>query len=273
MSRAPEEHLCWPPERFYWAVVEGAPWRGAGVVPPGILALAEDDLPIDSGALHAVGIAVPGGVLLCAAAAEELAGLDDAVLSLRPSEVPAGIDAEMASLNLLVGPHEPRALRRARERRHLSAAMTVVACGLLVSVGLARRAAHWSAAATSAQEAWTTAALAHAPGSEPSMALFDLRRLADRMDGAGSARPPPDAALALAGLLERWPAGVASKPQSIAVRASEVSVSVLVADAPAFLAAMTPPEGWTMSPPMLNTSGDQTRLTLTFQRPPQERGV
>jgi len=241
-------------------------------LPSGLLALAEEDLPVPSEHLHAVGVPVPGGVLICAVAAELLTELDEATLSLHPEQPPPGIEAECARLNLLVGAYEPRPLRRARERRHALAAGTLVLCGLLAAVGLARRTAHWNAAAEAAEQAWTAAARAQSPesGSAPSEAstlLFDLRRIADRLDGVASVRPPRDAALALAALLEQWPAEVASKPQSIAVRPGEVSVSVLVVDAPAFLAALHPPDGWTMSQPMLNTSGELTRLTLMFQRP------
>jgi hypothetical protein len=263
-QRVDQADVTWPPERFYWALVENAPWRGTGPLPPGLLSLAEDELPVSADELHAVGIPVDSGVLVCAVPKDHLAAIDDSVLSLRPSTTPAGVQADCTQLNLLVGDCEPRRLRRARLGRHAVGATTLLLCGLLVSTGLARRAAHWAHDAELAEKAWTTSATAQAPAAAPATVVMDLQRIAGRLESAAAVEPPADAALMLASLLEHWPAQVASKPQSITVRVGTVTVSVLVADAPAFLTAIEPPEGWTMDQPMLNIAGDLTRLSLTF---------
>lgn len=261
---ASEPALTWPAERFYWAMVPGAPWKGSGELPAGLLALAEDDLPVPADTLHAVGAPVDGGVLVCAIPQDDLLAVPESVLSLRPTSAPAGVAADCSRLNLLVGRYEPRPIRRARVRRHALASGTVLVCSLLASIGLARRSWHWSEAAAADKAAWTSAAMEVAPASDASIVLFDLQRRASRLDHSQEVRPPADAALVLMTLLEHWPAQVSSKPQSITIRGRDVSVTVIVQDAPAFLAALVPPQGWGMDQPMLNTSGDLTRLSLTF---------
>jgi hypothetical protein len=233
-------------------------------LPPGLLALAEDDLPVPAETLHAVGTPVEGGVLVCAVTTEALAALDESVLSLHPEHAPDGVDAECADLNVLVGAFEPRPLRRARLLRHAMGAGTVLVCALLASMGLARRSSHWNAAAAADHAAWTAQAEASAPGAEPGTVLLDLQRRASRMDPAQAIVPPADAALVLTALLERWPAQVSSTPQAITIRGRDLTLSVLVDDAPGFLAALVAPPGWTVDQPMLNRSGELTRLSLTF---------
>jgi hypothetical protein len=260
MSR---EHLTWPTDRFYWTLVEGAAWRGSGPLPPGVLGLAEDDIPEAIDNLHAVGVPTEQGVLVCAARRNELQALDDAVLSLRPAACPIqSVDAE--KFNLLVGVFEPRCIRRARIKRHAVAASALLLCGLSVTTGLSRRGSFWNEQAVRAERAWMAAATEQSPDAPSSTILLDLQRLAGTLESTAALAPPQDATAEMATLLEHWPARVTSKPQSIAIRGGVVSVSVLVEDAAAFLAAITLPNGWSMDQPMLNSAGNLTRLSLTF---------
>lgn len=82
-------HLAWPPQRFYWATIDGVGLRRPGLLPPGLLAVASDDIPADLGGLHAVGApGRDGAVIVCAIERTHLEALDPETTSLRPSATP-----------------------------------------------------------------------------------------------------------------------------------------------------------------------------------------
>jgi hypothetical protein len=265
-------HLRWPPERFFWAVVEAPAWRGgrSGLLPPGLLVEAADGLPVPIEDLQVVGAACGDGrVVICAARRDEVAAVDAGAVSLTPETLPGCVeaDADPSALDLLVGEFEPLVMRRARLRRHAGLAATIVACATLAAIGLGRRADHWDGIATSAREARLELAARAAPGVAPDRLALEVARL---RSAAAGGRPPRDAALTLASLLDAWPRAAAATPQSIVVGDSGVSVSVSVEGEPsAFLGALRPPEGWTLDDPRLNAAGGVTRLTLQM-RPVKE---
>ncbi len=260
----------WPAERFYWAVLD-APGAGRpGELPPGLSAMLEDDAPIRACDVHAVGVPLAGDRLaVCAAERRELADLPAGVLSLCPAGLPAFLEGEGVApdrFNLLVGMYEPRPYRLARIRRHAVAAAVVVLCGLLVCVGLLRREAHWRARAESTRAAAVEVASAAVPGARPEDLGGRAARLRGAHDALAKAAPAPDAARALAALLHVWPTSVPSRPQSVSVSPSGISVSVaLEGDPAAFLRALTPPAGWTLEEPRLSTADRVTRLSLQLR--------
>jgi hypothetical protein len=260
----------WPPERFFWAVVEAPAWRGGrsrgGLLPPGLLIEAAVELPLAIEDLQVVGLPCGDGrVVICAARRDELAVVDAGAVSLTPQELPGCVEADVdpAALQLLVGEFEPPVMRRARLRRHAGLAGTIVACAALVAVGLGRRAEHWDNIAGAARDARLQLAARAAPGVAPERLAIEVARL--RAAAAGGPAPR-DAALTLTSLLDAWPNAAAATPQSIVVGDSGVSVSVSVEGEPsAFLAALQPPEGWTLDDPRLNAAGGVTRLTLQMR--------
>jgi hypothetical protein len=209
-------------------------------------------------------------VLVCAAPRDALASADPGTLSLRPASLPdfAPHASRADDLELLVGALEPKPLRRARLRRHAIALVGIMACAAMISLGLLRRTQQWHQTAAAADQA--AAAVLREVGGSPSALNLEVAHLRQVVHPQAHAEPSTDAALAMGSLLASWPAQVPSKPQSIAINASGIAVSVTVeGDANRFLEAFRPPAGWTLEEPRLNTAGAVTRLNLQLR--PVER--
>jgi len=128
---------------FPLAVLDAPGVRGRHGVPEGVLAMLQEDLPVATEDIHAVGaVAIDGKLVVCAARREALREVPADVLRLSrtfspPSSSPRSIPR---AFNLLVGDFEPAPLRKERGRRRavLTATTAVVAC--VLAVGLSRRA-------------------------------------------------------------------------------------------------------------------------------------
>lgn len=232
--------------------------------------MLEEDAPADVGDLHAVCVPLADGRLaVCAAERSELADFASTFLTLTPESLPSFLEgkAEPGHFNLLVGEFEPRPLRVARTKRHAFAAATALLCGLLVGVGLSRRAEHWNALAESARAAAAQLAATASPTGKPDDLAAEARRLRGAHDALAKAAAPPDAALSLAAVLHAWPANLPSKPQSVSISPGVTTISVAVeGDAAAFLRSFEPPAGWTLDEPRLNSTDSVTRLSLQLRR-------
>ncbi len=272
MASTPD--LQWPPDRFYWAMVEAPGLRTAGPLPPGLLPMAEEQIPAPMEGLHAVCMPLDASqVLVCAAARDELASLPAAISTLSPSSIPADIavGANASALNLLIGEFEPREARRARLRSHALAATAVLICASLITIGFARRAAHFNALSSEARAAIFSAVESTLENPTSPFALREMRTVRDSLQNAAAITHPTDATPALAALLATWPAEVSSTPQTITATADDLSISVAVEGDPArFLAAFTPPDGWTMDQPRLNAAGDVTRIVIRLRQSRKE---
>jgi hypothetical protein len=269
IERTTGSHAAWPAERFSWSILEAPQWRRAGVLPSGMLPALEEDLPRAAEGLHAVAAPMGDGrLLVCAADESEIESLGEGILSLTPETLPAfaGAGVEPGALNLLVGVHEPRALRRARAKRHLLAAASVLLTSALLAAGLVRRERALESDAAAAREASAQLLRTLSPAGSPEAVALEVARQRRLSEAAARVRPAPDAALALASLLRAWPATVSSKPQSLAVSESGATISVAVdGDATPFLKALKAPQGWSLEEPRLNTADRVTRLTLQLR--------
>lgn len=257
----------WPAERFYWAVLEAPGYARSGPLAPGLRASLEDELPVAIDSLHAVGTPLDDQrLVVCAAPWEALQALEPGTLSLTPESLPdfaAGGTPE--SLNLLTGEFEPIPIRRGRARRNLLAMAACLACSALLSFGLLRRAHAWTNAAAQAHIA-TELVLKNVAVPSPEALTLELRRLGGTPHTIKSDTPAADAALTLASLLNTWPAQVPSKPQSLAINASGLSVAVTVEGDPSpFLKAFKAPQGFTQDEPQINTAGTVTRVNLRLR--------
>lgn len=254
------EHMAWPADRFYWCVLDAPGWTKTGVPPPGMLQRLEDELPVPPAEVHAVGTPLTDGrLLVCAARRDELEGAR--ALSLTPESLPDFVDGgDPSRLNLLVGGFEPAVVCQARWRTHLVAAAAVLACGLALSAGLARRASSWSSAAAVLER--DAAALTPPGGAEVLADQIAAARDAAEAAGAVSA---PDSAVALAAVLSGWPPAACSA-QSIAVDRTGASISVAVeGDPEPFLSALRPPPGWRLDEPRLVNVGATNRVSLKLR--------
>jgi hypothetical protein len=264
------QRLSWPSDHFYWALLDVPGVKRTGELPVGLLPMLDEDAPIDSADLHAVCVPIADGRLaVCAIEKSELSVVPPDTLALTPDALPPFIESPGITperFNLLVGSFEPRPIRTARIKRHAFAAAAVLLCGLLIAVGLHRRAARWGERAGSARSAAARLAEIVSPGGRPEELATEAARLRGTRDALAKAAPPPDASVALAAVLHAWPANVPSKPQSISVGQSGVSISVSVeGDAAAFLKAFAPPPGWMLDEPRLNTADKVTRLALQLR--------
>jgi hypothetical protein len=253
-------------DRFYWSLLEAPQWQRTGALPAGLMQALEEDIPLAAEELHAVGVPAGDGLLLvCAARAGDLEALDADLLTLAPESLPdfAPLGVDASSLNLLVGAHEPGPIRRARMKRHLARAAAIALITGLISIGVARRAAHLDSLAQRAHAASAAAVQKLLPGGAPDTLALEVSRARRVADSSARVHPAPSAAAALAALLRAWPTQAPSRPQSLAVTESGATVSVSVEGDPTpFLKAMKPPPGWTMEEPRLSASDKLTRLTL-----------
>ena len=292
-------HEAWPAEKFYWSIVE-CPGR---VVPLSgtLLLLMEDDLPIESEQLHAVGVRLDDRrVLACAASREELSTLDPSIVTLTPASIPQGVpggdSVDPGLLNLLIDDFEPFPLRRERRTRAQVLFCTLVLLTLVAALGLWRRAAAWNNAAramdTHAQQLLTST-IAPAPqglSSAASESLLDseLLRLRQTRWGSGSTSgntPAADATEALAGYLSFWPHDphdphhakvrtdfLSVTPTSIAlslrmVRGEGANESESSPSEPtAFIAKLPRPRGWIMDEPRLTARDGNASLAIQLRR-------
>jgi hypothetical protein len=267
------DRIAWPPERFYWSVVDAPGVRRAGTLPEGLRDDLQQDLPVQVDDLHAVFAPTGDGrLVVCAARREDLGGVEPSCLTLTPQALPGSIAAfvDCGVLNLLNGEFEPRPLRRARIRRHLSVAALVLTAGVILSVGMLRRAAQWDSVSRDAEAASGRVLSQVGTGSSAESVRAELARLGSATETAATFQRSPDTSLLLASLLDAWPSTVPSKPQSISATPTNMSVSVAVeGDAAPFLRAFKPPTGWRLEEPRLNTAGSVTRLSLQM-KPVQE---
>ncbi len=279
-------HIRLPAHRFYWALLEtpgGTSLRGP--LPEAFHEEFGESLPIAADlaaldALHIVcapAVSLSGGeepgLVACAIPRPDLAQLPPAARTLTPGDVPAFLRGRIdpGELNFLVGEHEPAPVKAQRRRQSVLIAATCILASGLVCMGLARRAAAWTSAASDARAAHEQLlASASISVEDARRDPFALSRQIDTLrratDAAALPRPVPDAALALGSLLRAWPASVEAEPKSLAVRPDGVSLTVEIkGDAKPFLDAFTPPSGWTLDEPRVNNTRGVTLLSLQLR--------
>jgi hypothetical protein len=267
--------LTWPADRFYWAVLD-APGVRAGIMPSGLAASLQDELPVDVDTLHAVATPIENArVLVCAVKREDLAALPPEVLSLTPSEFPdiAAIATDILSdapaprlPELLTGPFEPKPLRRERALRTSILAASILLTAALISTGLLRRVSSLHEHADAARSDSATL-LRDATSSGTLDALTRETTRYQSLAATPHALTPPDAAAALASLLRTWPDGAACEANSVSINPTTMSLAFsLDSDPRTLLSSLKAPAGWTLEEPRLASTANNTRVTLTLKR-------
>ncbi|CAG0985484.1 hypothetical protein PHYC_01999 [Phycisphaerales bacterium] len=262
-------HVFWPPERFFWALLDAPGVRVRGQLPVGLTPGLQEYLSNPVDAVHAVCAPVAGDrVLVCAARRADLASLEPGVLYLTPGELPPfATDLVTAGdLNLLVGEFEPTALRVQRRRQSLMVCAAAVVCTLLICIGLVRRINLWQDQEQQLEAARVRLVRSVASGDEGlRQELSSLRK------ATGTDSLPPaavDSASGLAALLRRWPAITGVEPRTITVTAREITLSVELegGEPREFLETFAAPAGWMLGEPRLSTSPQSTVLNLELRR-------
>lgn len=258
-------HLVWPAERFYWAIVDGPARARLGPVPLGLLAEAGEDFPDELDALHAVGAPTSDGrLIVCAVETERLGTLHSDASSLTPSGLPCGIDADATKLEVLVGRFEPACVRRRKLRKHCELALVVLMCSMLVTIGMLRRSNH--AERTALGYADARHAILETTNIQPGT-LDRLILLRQAFAHARSLSPQPrDAGDTLQSLLLTWPNTTDAFVDSITIAHESIMSSITFPSDPgAFLASLEPPSGWKFEEPRLSSSRGSTRVSLTIR--------
>ncbi|MBK9189391.1 MAG: hypothetical protein IPM33_10600 [Phycisphaerales bacterium] len=264
------QRLTWPTNRFYWATLDAPGVRRVGPIPTGLLPLLEDDVPANADDLHAVGVPLSGGRLgVCAAEAAALRAVPPGVLSLTPEALPS-LPRQPGSQPRSVQPARGGVRTAAaaspsfpspRVRRGNSGALRGVARGRPAPA----RTAHWESYTHDARTASQTIA-AEAASVPPHQLAAQASRVRGTLDALAKAAPSPDASIALAAVLRAWPTSIPSKPQSITTNAAGIAISVTLEGEPAaFLDAFTPPQGWMLDEPRVNTVDKVSRLALQLR--------
>lgn len=321
----------WPAERFYWALLDlpvhspASRSRAsiAAPVPDGLLDDLAAKLPVPLDDLHAVAVNCSlvdassnrRALLVCAVRKAELNGLDPCLLTLRPSSLPAALDpttsrpAEtptvqvegkstarlLESLNLLIGPYEPKLHRRRRRRRHLLAAAWVGACAAVVGIGLHRQSA-WNDRSAAEARLRTRRLLEPTPARSAADLAVLLERQRRMNQSAREIPPSTDVTPALSLMLAAWsrPADARTadsdpimfgppdpvlppvvEVQSLTVQQDRATVTAIVSGgrtaarqglAERILSDFRAPDGWTMEEPRWTHQATQTRLSFVLNR-------
>lgn len=279
MNHAPR-HPRLPADRFFWAVLTPDLPADALRRPDAAMTRAVLDeafaphLPMDvAGVAAAYTPLARGAVLACALPASTLE--DPALagaLTLAPATLPDWLEqeADPEAMNVLTGPHEPRAVTLARRRRSsvLAAAVAVLAAG--VGIGLERRAAAARADHADAVAA-LTGMMAPTPEADPGLASLALDRELARLRATRSKQASlglADASGPMAALLAHWPRDVKAQAQTVSAAPSQLTVSALLpahADAEKLSAALAGTAGWEAGQPQISASGRGVQVQLTLK--------
>ncbi|MBX3408183.1 MAG: hypothetical protein KF869_15630, partial [Phycisphaeraceae bacterium] len=241
-----------PADRFYWSILDLPPGAAhrirTGPLPSGLRPMFEEDVPESEAGLadlHAVCMPIDDDrLLVCAVPRSALAELPAGTLALTPdaSDLPAFIRGEhngdngrehggehaLAQINLLVGPHEPAAFRRARARRTSLALVTLILCAAITSLGLHQRAARdRDSAADHTRHAHELAA-SLGRGITPADLPALVGRARQSAAAAANITEPADAAAPLAALLAAWPAAQSANVQSINAAGDVIGIALTI---------------------------------------------
>jgi hypothetical protein len=141
--------LLLPPEQFYWALL--APpksGRAQSINGKQLGYLFENVLPVPIEQVQAVYARTSEGKFIaCGMDREQLSHHANGHVHLGPATLPNAIDApiETARLNLLVGEFEPKAITNLRIRWTWSLSAIILACAVVLTVGMHRRTASYQA--------------------------------------------------------------------------------------------------------------------------------
>ena len=282
MSTQADRHLQWPPERFYWAVIDASVLTRRRARPEQLGFLFEPWVPQPLDELHVLYEPLADRrYLACAVVRGELEQeLEADIETLTPSALPpfveefVGEEVEPGRLNLLTGPLTPPAVRRLERRWAQAVFLVFLVWVLSLTVGLERRAraVEHAAQVTRAQEEDVyRAVLGSATGVLPLPLQLEAELRGLRQTRTPQARmlEPSDAALVLGELLGRWPAGLAEETDSIHITTDAIHVQCTLkisAQVQQLASAVGELPGWKLLQPTIRTQQDSVRATIQLQR-------
>ncbi len=282
-GRGGSQHLTWPAERFYWAVLDASSLPRGGRLERRLGYLFEASVPgLDAEHLHAVYRRLPGDgrYVACGLPCDEAGPAAAAALTLTPTSLPPFIAEPVnpATLNLLTGRFAPPAVRRLRRRWIGLVAIVVLLCAALATLGLERRV-QAAKRGIEAIEAARGAVLAEVLGAQAgggaqpaSLRLTaERRRLEQTRDADVDISAVTNGAVLLASLLAHWPADVHATTESVSVAEGSITIRAAVptmADAQRFADAFVPMCGWRLRQPRSEAGHDDVTVTLVLEAVP-----
>jgi len=284
--RASAGKIRLPPERFYWAVLDAPVARDRRTA---LGYLFESVLPLPVERVHAVYLPLSGGRYLACGMDRERLAAHEGALVLGPQTLPEFLPALVAEpidpalINLLVGPFEPRAVRRARGRVALIVCAAILACTLAVGWGQLRRAARWQEVSSSFAQ--TTVGVydrvlpsaatlpAGSPGSTvpPAARLTAELRTLDRTRSEAPAGSPREIAPTLAAMLASWPPDLPASTESLTAAPGAITLTVRLPDeasAERLERELKPPPGWRVSQPTVQRERDGLTVRVRMEPAP-----
>jgi len=274
----PASQIRLPADRFYWAVLDTS---GLGPRPSreSLGYLFESKLPMPVDHVHVVYSRLDGRSVLACGLSKNLlkADVDPGAVELSPDSIPEFIRApgvDPASLNLLSGRFEPVRLRRARRRWALHMSTLLVACALLVAIGLERRtgAARAEALDLRAQTRIAYDRVLPEEGTQPPAIRLaaELRRLErTRVDPTMSSGRLEDVSPLLAEVLAIWPRDLHTTTRSIVATEEGITVTTAVPDMSAaehLGESIDRLESWALQHPTVRQQRGDVAVTIRLER-------
>ena len=286
------QHLRWPAERFYWAILDTLPMPATVRSRRERLGyLFESVLPgVAIEEVQTVYQRLPDGakrVLACGLPKNELRDdVDAAAVTLTPDAAPGFLEGsvDLARLNLLSGSFLPQPVRHLRRRWLLHVCLLLTFCAALLVVGLERRnslhrrtindltATHDTIIKQVLGSDVPLPGTGVIPGAGELRLIAQRRRLEQTRSDDLPISEVGNASAILARLLASWPQDLHTQTQSISIASSSITVRAslpTMADAQRLVDAFTSMNGWRLQQPQSEAQRDRVDVTLRFE-PSQE---
>ncbi len=289
----PTQHLRWPAEGFYWAVLDGSVLSSAGRTGRTRLSqrlgyLFESVLPgLAIEEIHAVYRPLPaaGSGLRYLACGVPRAVLEQKVppqaVTLTPDSLPSFVDDEIdpADFNLLTGLFLPKAARSLQRRWLMLVALVLIACASLIVLGIERRvhaaqdqlASIGTAKARVLEQVIGPTAVGSGQSSQPPELRLtaELRRLEQTRSADVGVSEVVDGSVVLNNLLVLWPNDLHAQTESLSITPGSIDIRARVptmADAQRMADAFVPLKGWRLQQPQTESRREHIDATLRLVR-------
>lgn len=297
-----QEHLTWPAERFFWAVLDASVlsaartkgWKRSsqrlGYLFEGVLpGLAIEDVHAVYRRLRGPSPGAGAGQrylacgLTCSVLEQEV---DPQAVTLTPGSLPSFVEEEEIEpnrINLLTGSFLAKPVRLLQRRWLLHACVILIACTSLIIFGLERRVHGMQDQINGVASAkWRIVEQLLGPVPSQSGAALqpwalrltaELRRLQQTRSPDVGGTEMVDCSAILSDVLARWPNEVHALTDSLSITATSITIRAAVptmADAQQLADAFVALPGWWLHQPQSEATRHHVDVTLRFEPDQQE---
>ena len=294
-----QEHLTWPPERFFWAVLDASVlsaartkrWRRSsqrlGYLFEGVLpGLAIEEVHAVYRRLRGPSPGAGQRYLACGLTRSVLEQeVGPQAVTLTPASLPSFVEdeIELDRINLLTGSFLAKPVRTVQRRWLLHACVILIACTSLIIFGLERRV-HGMQDQINGVVATKGRLVEQLLGPAPSRSgaplqpgalrlTAELRRLEQTRSPDVAGTRMVDCSAILSDVLARWPKDVHALTDSMSVTPTSITIRAAVpsmADAQRLADAFVELPGWRLLQPQSEVRRDHVNVTLRLQPAQQE---